>query len=957
MYADMVGHKNLSVFSNCGRQEGLIHAVQSNLETGVTSTSVSNRRTQYGANRLPPQEVSSFMDFVKESLGDKTILILIGAATVSLILGMTTPDPRTGEVDRTTGWIEGFAILVSVLIVTLVSSLNNYRKQEQFLQLMELEGGKLKSLPAKRDGEVRMIPNEEIVVGDIVFVQHGMQLSFDGVLLDGLGILCDESSITGETTEVLKTFDEDPFFVSGTVIVDGADAQVLVLAVGETSFAGSIAMAVREGTKQTPLQEQLEDMAGVIGKYGLYAAILTFVALLLKELYGIAVHGQRFYAMKLFENITTAVAIVVVAVPEGLPLSVTISLAYSMRRMLSDGNLVRHLAACETMGGATVICTDKTGTLTEQNIAPTTVHIEGRTYRGAFAAEGASRIVHEQGNCSEAGHKLFLQTVVWTCGGITSGGNKTSEALLAMCQPTHSAAAASAHSLLHTVGHSRVRRFPFSSLRRQSSVLVMGLHAGSPDTLTHFVCGAAEVILQQCNMVMSPQGQRQPLTAEQRRSHENVIHEMTSAGLRTLCLAVAEKPNADESLLTASAPPADVFTLVAIVGLAEPVRPEVPESLRTCRRAGLRVIMLTGDNLATATTIAQRCGLLQQEHQLRLEGPQLRTMTDDEVIRDVLPSLALVARATPLDKQRIVCLLKADHDQVVAVTGDGTNDAPALKAADIGFAMNSGSDVAKRASDIVLLQDNFAGTVKATMWGRNVRDNIRKFLQFQLTVNLAACIVAFFGAVMNAQNLSPLKPVQLLWLNLIMDTLAALALATELPEEQQLLSRPPEPRGASIMTQNMWIAVSIQSSCQLLVQLYLLAASHHTFSLPAFGTEHLTIVFNSFVWMQVFNFFNARLLSPDAQLFENIRHSTTLLQIVCLVVFCQWVIVQYGGIFMSTTPLTPSEWLYSIAMGMTSLGAGYLSRYCARRAQQGKEFGPLRWLLRRVGSAPKRYSE
>lgn len=968
-YTEMTAHKNLAAFDACGRQDGLLQSFQVSAERGVDSAAVFMRRHTYGANILPPVDRQTFFDFVKEALEDKTMLILIGAAVVSLILGMTTPDPRTGEVDRSTGWIEGFAILVSIVIVTVVSSLNNYQKQEQFTELMA-EGNKLRAVTVRRDGVWIDVADEDVVVGDVVLLQLGMQLSFDAILLENSndggegGLVCDEMNITGERGEVHKSLSDDPFIISGTSVVEGGDGAVgLVVAVGEQSFAGAISMAVRDGKKNTPLQEQLEEMADTIGKFGLAAAIFTFAALFLKELYVMLFLGGKFYAMKLFDNITTAVAIVVVAVPEGLPLSVTISLAYSMRRMLTDGNLVRHLAACETMGGATVVCSDKTGTITEPNMMLTSLFLEGKTVSSSNFAIADPLLLSNSG-CSPASIQLLLDSVALTCGSkrwtgcaAHQQGNKTSEALSVIAAASQKLSPQSSTPYDATLTLSQLpknafRRFAFSSQRKQSSIIVRG---SGGEKLLHYVCGAAEMVLQQCNMYVGANGQRSPLTADVRRQHENVILDFTrQRGLRTLCLAFSEKTATGFSNVggtpLADFPthaPTDVLTLIGIVGLEEPVRPDVAEAVRSCRRAGMQVMMLTGDNLSTAVNIAQRCGMLVTDgtassSAVTLDGPTFRSLSDDDLLNDVLPNLVILARATPLDKQRLVTLLKRNPAAVVAVTGDGTNDAPALKAADVGFSMNSGSDVAKRASDIVLLNDNFAGMVKAAMWGRNVRDNIRKFLQFQLTVNVAACIVAFFGAVMNNQNMSPLKPVQLLWLNLIMDTLAALALATELPCERVLLSRSPEPKDAPIINRYMWINVTFQSTFQLFVQVVLLAVAHRTFSVEYFSIEHLTIVFNVFVLLQVFNFFNARILSADGAVLDNLANSQTLLRIVLCIAVSQVVMVEYGGKFMGTTPLSLAEWVYCIVVGSSSLLVGWWTRWLIRRQiRRGGDLVPM----------------
>jgi Ca2+-transporting ATPase len=957
IYAEMVGHKNRAMLlEQFGGQNGLVSVLRTDAAKGIDSSSVRLRREQHGRNQLPPTENQPFLEHVKEALSDKTMLILMGAACVSVILGMTTPDPRTGTVDYSTGWVEGFAILISIAIVTIVSSVNNYQKQQQFAIIME-SANKLKSVVAVRDGTVLEVPDEDIVVGDIVTVFVGMALSFDAVLLDGDGVVCDESSMTGEHEDSAKDVDVDPFLISGTSVVDGSGAVAVVVAVGETSTAGAVAMAVREGKKDTPLQEQLNDMAEVIGKFGLFAAVFTFAVLTLKELFVIYFRGGQFFAMKLFENITTAVAIVVVAVPEGLPLSVTISLAYSMKRMLSDGNLVRHLAACETMGGATTILSDKTGTITSPNILLRGVYCEGKTVADL---QPHQTIDLSAAGVSDAAHRLLCETITANFSGISTG-NKTSEALVSLCsriQDASSSTSFSAHQWISKVPKKCLHRFPFSSLRKQSSTVIQ-----DPDreVCRHYAVGAAELLLQQCNSVLL-EGRRQVLNPEMRRNIDMHITESAKQGLRVLVCAYSERSN--HSGEAPRLPPEDAMTFIAAVALEEPIRSEVHDAVTTCRRAGMSVILVTGDHLQTALSVARRCGICDDGSSagIALDGPTFRTMTDEAVIRDVLPSLRVLARATPLEKRRLVTLIKSDPMQVVAVTGDGTNDAPALKCSDVGFSMKSGSDVAKRASDIVLLHDNFAGMVKAAMWGRNVRDNIRKFLQFQLTVNLAACVTAFFGAVLNTQNVSPLKPVQLLWLNLIMDTLAALALATELPNESKLLRRNPEKKNAPIISRSMWVSITSQSVFQLVVQIVLLSSCHNLFATPYFSDLHLTIVFNTFVMMQIFNFFNARLLHGESNILDNISQSTTLLYIVFIIFVSQVVIVQKGGQFMSTTKLTPDEWLFCIVIGSLSLVVGSVVRFVQGRASKREKDGSWHfvnalwnWMVLRTGRrAPKR---
>ncbi|KPA76668.1 putative calcium-transporting ATPase [Leptomonas pyrrhocoris] len=1135
-------------------------------EVGILVNSALSRQVRYGVNVLPEPPRETIFQFIRESIqDDRVVQILLGAAVVSMVLGMTTPDFRTGEVDLSTGWIEGAAIFASVFIVTAVNAVNNYRKQEQFAAVMRAEDAARRPITTWRyvplhtspssDGLACVameLPSSEIVVGDVVQVSSGMQLTFDAVLLESFGpIITDESSVTGENDDVLKQVLTDPFLISGSSVLDGsAEGMALVCAVGSNSFSGEIAMSIQTTEKtNTPLQDQLEVMADVIGKFGVAAAVVTFVSLLVKELFMYFAYGTQLYAMRFFENLTTAIAIVVVAVPEGLPLSVTISLAYSMRLMLKDGNLVRHLAACETMGGATVLCTDKTGTLTAPTMRVKQVFLAAVTYArdcageessAAFAVDSrgvprpqphphASRLLpvglHRDAAAVFGGNKatngarpsivvpLPASTVQLLLDCIAANAidpevgkatNKTSEALLQLCHmlscTSDAATAQELQSFCHTRDRmlavlqdpSRCRRHLFSSHSKMSLCMLRlatpnasGSSTGGGRTRL-YTTGAAEVILARCTLYVNDHGNPVPLTAEMHACYERTMTQYAESGLRAVCCAYRDVQGHAESALwnppqvqqrSGTAAPCDGdFCMIGMVGLEEDVRPEVPGAMAQCVGAGLRVIMITGDATLTAINIARRCGLLRHSgsptsvtatsptmswsHYHRtpsptglstavgllpaafvdantnpvdsnsdaavfvnasplgygdggsgnpagvlasdgafgrtawavqsppphaspqqlldggfaLDGPTFRQLSDAELLERHIPHIRVLARATPMDKKRLLHLLRQlDSNAVIAMTGDGTNDAPALKLSDVGFAMNGGSDVAKRASDIVLLSDNFIGMVKATMWGRNVKDNIRKFLQFQLTVNFAACIVSFCGAILSEQNMSPLKPVQLLWLNLIMDTLAALALATELPCEAMLLSRPPEPKDTPIIVPSMWFQVGFQSTFQLVSQLFLLswgkslvsreshgrststtvttAAGAVVSGEVAFNEAHICFVFNTFVWMQIFNFFNARLLHRNEGFFANWADSSVLLIIVSVIVVLQVAIVEFGGKIMSTVPLTAHEWFWSVCIASITLPVGALARVLYARYSSRNSIcdGCSRGLISRLG--------
>eukprot|EP00760_Papus_ankaliazontas_P014428 PhM_4_TR16080/c4_g1_i2/m.38329/K05850/ATP2B; Ca2+ transporting ATPase, plasma membrane len=863
------------------------------------------------------------------------MLILQAAAVLSLFLGLTSPDPRTGKVEFSTGWIEGAAILVSVVIVVIVTSVNNYEKQKKFSELCNAVPQR--TYTVIRGSVATRVLESEIVVGDVVQVGEATYLTFDAVLLEGDGITCDESSITGECDEVPKGT-HDPFLVSGTFISQGCEGLCVVVAVGVNSASGIIAMSTRQKKKPTPLQDKLEVMADDIGKAGLAAAVTTFVVLAIKETFMAWRAGEHLYAVKYLENLTTAVAIVVVAVPEGLPLSVTIALAYSMKQMMADKNLVRHLAACETMGGATCIYSDKTGTLTTSEMAVSKLFLWNQMVEvprdtPQVTVPYATPHTHR-----------FLDAVLLNS---PTQNNKTGEAVLDVCRRI---AAATGYEVAgggddHPhLAKGQFKRFGFSSVKKCSSTTVR-----VDDThMITYTKGASEMILEGCAHYVNEDGKKMPMTPEAREVFEKAQLAMAGAGLRTICVAYSERTCPSGADLP-HFPPEDPLVCVGLVGIEEPLRPEVWHAVKLCQGAGIKVRMVTGDNLITAVNIAKKCGIYTEGlGQIAMEGKEFRAM-EPQRLQEVLPDLCVLARSTPLDKLTIVEAMIRQPGQVVAVTGDGTNDAPALKAADVGFAMNSGSDVAKNACDIILMDDNFVGVVKAVMWGRNVNDNIRKFLQFQLTVNIVACVVAFLGAVLNTQNLSPLKPVQLLWLNLIMDTLAALALATETPSDR-LLERDPQGKDSPIISRRMRVNILCLAAFQLVVELWLLISGHVFFGVAAYGDEHLTVVFNAFVLMQVFNFFNARLLYNEVNVLQNLGNSGIMCGVVAGIVAMQVMIVQYGGKFMSTVPLGAHAWLWCVLLGSLSLPVGAL----VRTSQNGTGRAISNNLrLRLLGSIPR----
>eukprot|EP00879_Flechtneria_rotunda_P003828 GHRR01004068.1.p1 GENE.GHRR01004068.1~~GHRR01004068.1.p1 ORF type:complete len:993 (+),score=315.28 GHRR01004068.1:1703-4681(+) len=652
----------------------------------------------------------------------------------------------------------------------------------------------------------QVIKNTELVVGDVYLINMGDKVVADGIMLDGYHLVIDEASLTGESDPIKKYPEEDPWVRSGTQVSEGS-GRLLVVAVGQQSEWGkTMALVGGAGSEDTPLQEKLADLAAAIGKIGFGVAVACFIALLIKW----CVVNRGFPVSKINQNgpvqfFLYAVTIVVVAVPEGLPLAVTIALAYSMKKMMKDNNFVRVLAACETMGGATAICSDKTGTLTENRMTVVEGWFSGvKLDHAPDPQELRPELMQELTLNNSLNSKAFL---IENAGlPVEFVGNRTECALLMLSKKW----GIDYKQIREEYKDRIVEVYAFTSAKKMASVLIRR----DDKTLRLYNKGAAEWVLKRCVSLHNEYGEIVPMTDAMREQLLQTVVAMASRGLRCICLTYTDYPAHDASR------PADFFedadrvdrdlVATAIVGIKDPVRKEVPHAVEVCQNAGIMVRMVTGDNIHTARHIAKECGILTDQG-VALEGPTFRSMPANELI-PMLKDLQVLARSSPEDKLTLVSLLKKEGE-VVAVTGDGTNDAPALKESDVGLAMGiAGTEVAKEAADIVIMDDNFSSIVKAVLWGRSVFNSIRKFLQFQLTVNFVALVVAFVGAIIGGRI--PLNVLQLLWVNLIMDTMGALALATENPNPS-LLDDKPHGRDESLITGKMWKHILVQGLYQM----------------------------------------------------------------------------------------------------------------------------------------------
>ncbi|CAL4904334.1 unnamed protein product [Urochloa decumbens] len=888
-----------------GGVDGISKKIRSTFDYGISASDLDTRQNIYGVNRYAEKPSRSFWMFVWDALQDMTLIILMVCALISAVVGLASEGFPKGMYD-------GLGIILSILLVVMVTAVSDYR---QSLQFKELDNEKKKIfIHVTRDGSRQKISIYDLVVGDIVHLSIGDQVPADGLYIHGYSLLIDESSLSGESDPVYISKDK-PFLLAGTKVQDGS-AKMMVTAVGMRTEWGRLMSTLSEGGEdETPLQVKLNGVATIIGKIGLVFATLTFVVLMVRFLIekGLTVGLSKWYstdALTIVNYFATAVTIIVVAVPEGLPLAVTLSLAFAMKKLMHDKALVRHLSACETMGSAGTICTDKTGTLTTNHMVVDRIWISevSKSVTSDNSLEDLNSVI------SSTTLGLFLQGIFENTsaevvkekdGAQAVLGTPTERAILEFglkLQGSHDAEDRTC---------TKVKVEPFNSDKKKMAVLV-SLPNG---TYRWFSKGASEIVVQMCDMMVDADGNSVPLSEAQRRNVLDTINAFASDALRTLCLAYKEVDDFDDD----SDSPTGGFTLISIFGIKDPLRPGVKDAVKACMSAGIIVRMVTGDNINTAKAIAKECGILTDDG-IAIEGPDFRSKSPEEM-RDLIPKIRVMARSLPLDKHTLVTNLRGMFHEVVAVTGDGTNDAPALHEADIGLAMGiAGTEVAKESADVIVLDDNFTTIINVARWGRAVYINIQKFVQFQLTVNIVALVINFVSACITGS--APLTAVQLLWVNMIMDTLGALALATE-PPNDDMMKRPPVRRGESFITKVMWRNIIGQSLYQLVVLGALMFGGEQLLNIKGADSKSVinTLIFNSFVFCQVFNEINSREMQK-INVFRGMFSNWIFIGIIAVTVAFQLVIIEFLGTFASTVPLSWQLWLVSAGLGSISLIVG-----------------------------------
>ncbi len=882
---------------------------------GLTSTQVEESRQLYGTNVLTPPKKKPLWKQFLEKFEDPIIRILLVAWVLSMIIaGVHSWGP---EAKGLTAFLEPVGILFAILLASCVGFIFEVRANKAFDVLNTVNDDIL--VKVIRDGHIHEVPRKDVVVGDVVVLETGEEVPADGLLLEAISLQMNESTLTGEPV-IGKTTNEAEFdaeatypsniVMRGTTVVDGHGV-MKVEKVGDATAYGK----VYEGSQidnniDTPLQIQLKKLAKVISKAGYMIAGITFITLTAKLILSAQPMNTMDFISHLLNYFMVAVTLIVVSVPEGLPMSVTLSLALSMNRMLKANNLVRKMHACETMGATTVICTDKTGTLTQNQMQV----YETRFYN----LKGQKLGSDELSNLIKEGISVNSTAYLEKAGGkLKALGNPTEAALLLWLnsQGEDYLSLRESAPILSQLTFSTERKYMATVV--ESSLLKKKVL---------YVKGAPEIVLSNSKYVATPEGLKP--VEECREEIERQLNVYQNQAKRTLGFAyqILENGKSDAPYKDGRLDNVDLI-YIGVVAISDPVRKDVPEAVQSCLRAGIDVKIVTGDTPGTAKEIARQIGIWTDENTDRniIAGPEFEALSDEEALDRVL-DLKIMCRARPTDKQRLVQLLQK-KGAVVAVTGDGTNDAPALKAAQVGLSMGDGTSVAKEASDITIIDNSFTSITRAVMWGRSLYRNIQKFLLFQLTINVAACFIVLLGSLIGTE--SPLTITQMLWVNLIMDTFAAGALASLPPNPKVMKDKPRKsgPDGDFIITRPMRYSIFGVGIAFVAVLMCLLLYFHANTGL---NSHDLSWFFTFFVMLQFWNMFNAKAFMEGRSAFANMKDCKSFLLVAMLILVGQILIVSFGGEMFNVTPLPLNDWVVIIASSSFVLWIGEISRLFSR---------------------------
>lgn len=887
---------------------------------GLTGQQVLESRQKHGANVLTPPPEESLWKLFLDKFKDPLIIVLLAAGVLSILISIYE---YVGLDEGATVFFEPAGIFMAIFLATGLSFYFEKKAEDEFKILNQVNDDE--AVQVIRDGNPTQVPKKDVVVGDILILNTGEEIPADARLLEATQLSVDESTLTGEPMAAKTTdpehFDPEATFPSdhvmrGTRVMEGHGIAE-VYAVGDSTENGKVyeAAHIDDGTK-TPLTEQLERLGALVTKGSYLIGGAVIVGRVMMYLLGHPDFDWLHFIAYFLQTIMIAVTLVVVSVPEGLPMAVTLSLAYSMRRMLRTNNLVRKMHACETMGATTVICTDKTGTLTQNQmrVAETAFfglpdqklgdNAESHLIETAIAVNSTAQL-----DLSEPERPTVL-------------GNPTEGALLLWMR----AAGVDYRAIRENA--KVVRELPFTTERKYMATVI-----AEPDGRERlFVKGAPEIVLALSSSVSG---------GVSRDKIEELLLGYQRKAMRTLGFATCVLPAGAEGIGEKGVE-APELEFMGVVAIADPVRADVPDAIRECLDAGIAIKIVTGDTPATAMEIGRQIGLWTDADGDRniITGPEFGALTDSELLDRVL-DLKIIARARPMDKKRLVEALQK-RGQVVAVTGDGTNDAPALKAANVGLSMGDGTSVAKEASDITIVDNSFASIGRAVMWGRSLFQNLQRFILFQLTVNVVACLVVLVGAFMGTE--SPLTVTQMLWVNLIMDTFASMALSS-LPPSRSVMDAKPRDRSSFIITRSMWAFIGglgVVFAAVILGMVYVFEHADVTsladmFSAPTCARHGMTpyelsLIFTTFVMLQFWNLFNARAYATHRSAFHLGKCGEFLM--IALVIFIgQILIVSIGGEFFNVVPLKFEDWVIIVVGTSPVLILGELFRVIGRLHQ------------------------
>ncbi len=912
--------------------------MEKNQLTGLTDAQVIESREKYGENILTPPKKQSLWSLFIEKFKDPLVIILLVALLLSIGVSFYHFFAHAGGMNV---FFEPIGIFVAIILATLVGFVFEMNANKKFDILNQVNDDIL--VKVIRNGVVSQVTKKEIVVGDLVIMETGDEIPADGILVEAFSLEVNESTLTGEPV-IKKTTNEEEFdkeatyptnyVMKGTTVMDGHGVAKIVTVGDETEYGKVYEGSQIDNTIQTPLNIQLHRFAGMITKFAYAIAALIILGRMLQYFPGFEMPANFTwldFGSYLLNTIMIAVTVIVMSVPEGLPMSVTLSLALSMRKMLASNNLVRKMHACETMGATTVICTDKTGTLTKNQM---TVY-ESDFYMikdQKLSDDDYSKIVREGIAVNSTAYLDFSEGVEKP----KTLGNPTEAALLLWLTDN------GVDYLKLRDGAKVVDQLTFSTERKYMATLVESPELGKK---VLYVKGAPEIVFALCKNVSLPEGVVAP--EEYRNTLFTKLLAYQHQAMRTLGFAYQIIEEDKDYIYDGHLHNVDL-TFVGITAISDPVRSDVPEAVKSCIDAGIDIKMVTGDTPGTAKEIGRQIGLWTENDgdYNHLSGPEFAALSDEKALDRVL-DLKIMSRARPMDKQRLVRLLQ-EKEQVVAVTGDGTNDAPALNAAQIGLSMGDGTSVAKEASDITIVDNSFTSISQAVMWGRTIYLNIQRFIIFQLTINLSACLTVFIGIFLGSE--SPLTVTQILWVNLIMDTFAALALAS-LPPSISIMNKKPRKTTDYIVTKSMsrqiivvgiFFVIALLGLVQYFNNVDVVSLADFSFkdylvNIFNFSGEknlspyELSLFFTVFVMIQFWNMFNAKAYQSNSSALSGISKARGFIFTGLLIVVGQWFIVTYGGAMFSVVPLSWTDWGIIVAATSVVFWLGELSRLIFKR--------------------------